>query len=64
MTAFISYMRFENGIIADAPPERRQDLALQAVDRAALLLGADTDTPQFIAARITLARYTTLFATA
>jgi hypothetical protein len=56
-------MRFENSDVAAAPPEQRLDLALQAVDRAALLLGADTDGVEFQTVRLKLARYIELFST-
>ena len=61
LTAFLAYMRLENAAVADAPPEEAQALALRAVDRAALLLGADIDALEFKSKRIKLARYTILF---
>lgn len=61
LVAFLAYMRVEHAAIASATPEDRPPMALQAVDRAAMLLGADTDAPQFQSARLKLARYIQLF---
>jgi hypothetical protein len=61
LEVFLAYMRVEHAAIAAATPEERSPMALQAVDRAAVLLGADTDGGVFQSARNKLARYIQLF---
>lgn len=63
LAIFLTVMRVEHAAIAAATPEEAQALALRAVDRAALLLGADTDGAEFRSARNKLGRYIQLFST-